>query len=101
MAASKPLGLTIEVHAVLRLTDTSEFESHHDQWDNQTMLYFSFVGSYSGGIKISGKWVRVSDLNRIDKSGWERIKPSDTVRNQIREQKSVRADVLFPTRKIA
>ena len=34
--------------------------------------YFSYVGSYEGAVKVNGKWVRVKNLNYIDKTGWNR-----------------------------
>ena len=36
------------------------------------MKYFSLTGSYEGGIKLNGRWTRAQNLNKIDKTGWER-----------------------------
>lgn len=41
------------------------------------MKYFSLTGSYEGGIKLRGRWVHVTDLNKVDKAGWTRIMIGD------------------------
>jgi len=64
------------------------------------MKYFSLVGSYFGGIKIKGHWVRVHDLNRIDKIGWDRHQgPLTPAMAASLKQQSTRADVMFPSLK--
>jgi hypothetical protein len=40
--------------------------------------YFSFVGSYEGGIKIKNQWVHAVNLNYINKSKWKRHQGSLT-----------------------
>jgi hypothetical protein len=39
--------------------------------------YFSLTGSFEGGMKIRGRWVYVTDLSHVDKTGWERIMTGD------------------------
>lgn len=34
--------------------------------------YFALVGSYEGGIKIGHTWYRATDLNHVNKQGWQR-----------------------------
>ena len=60
--------------------------------------YFTFVGSYDGAIKIKGRWVRASQLNRIDKTGWDRWQgpPSPAIIKAIEAGPPAPAHELFP-----
>lgn len=73
---------------------------NEDRTTNKTADYFSWVGSYNGAVKIKGKWIAVKDLNRIDKSDWQRWQgpPSKEIVVALKE-KPIKADELFPKRK--
>lgn len=62
------------------------------------MYYFTFVGSYDGAVKIRGHWVRVVELNRINKTGWSRHQGpiSPAMARAVREQPPTKAVDLFP-----
>ncbi len=61
------------------------------------MKYFSLVGSYSGGVLIGRRWVRVKDLNRIDKAGWERHQgPLTPAMSRCLKGYVMSAEALFP-----
>jgi len=62
------------------------------------MQYFTFVGSYDGAIKIKGRWIRASQLNRIDKTGWKRWSgpPSPAIVKAIESGLPTPATELFP-----
>jgi hypothetical protein len=57
--------------------------------------YFTFVGSYDGAVKIKGHWVRCVELNRIDKTGWERVHPTPAALKAARERPAHNAQELF------
>ncbi len=61
-------------------------------------FYFTFCGSYDGAIKISGRWIRAVELNRIDKTGWRRYvgAPSIAIARACRDQPAIQAVDLFP-----
>lgn len=40
--------------------------------NNEQAIYYTPPGSYDGLVKIQGRWRRVNELNRIDKTGWVR-----------------------------
>lgn len=61
------------------------------------MKYFSLVGSYEGGVLYHGKWIRVQDLNKIDKRGWERHQgPLTAAQAKALLQNAINAIELFP-----
>ena len=64
------------------------------------MTYYSYVGSYDGAVKLAGGWVRVVELNRIDKTGWTRWNgpPSAAIVKATRTQPAMQATDLFPDR---
>lgn len=66
------------------------------------MLYFVYIGSFDGAVKIKGRWVRVNGLNRIDKAGWTRFSgpPTTGISKATRTQKPVEAWDLFPELRI-
>lgn len=37
-----------------------------------TVKYYSLVGSYEGCVLMHKEWVRVQDLNKLDKTNWKR-----------------------------
>ena len=60
--------------------------------------YYSSVGSYDGAIKIGRKWVRAVELNRIDKTGWNRRQGpmNAAIAKAIKSQPPMQAVELFP-----
>jgi hypothetical protein len=63
-----------------------------------TVKYYSFVGSYDGAVKIKRRWTRVVELNRIDKTGWDRVQGPcpEAVAHAVKTQPPQKATVLFP-----
>ncbi len=63
------------------------------------MKYFSYVGSYRGAVRLKGRWVPVTDLNRIDKTDWVRHQgpPTPAMQRALRGQ-PINACDLFPNR---
>ncbi len=43
----------------------------HSTW-NRRANYYTEIGSYSGAVKLKGKWVRAQHLNCTNKEGWIR-----------------------------
>jgi len=69
---------------------------------NKISNYYTPPGSYDGAVKVKNKWIRVRELNRIDKTGWQRWMgpPSSAIEKCMKETKSIRADQRFPKRAI-
>jgi len=69
---------------------------------NRTAKYFSYVGSYDGFVKLIKNWVPVRELNRIDKSDWQRWSgpPSTAMKNSHKKYKTMDAAWMYPERVI-
>ncbi len=65
---------------------------------NRRANYYTPYGSYDGCVKIGGRWLRTSELNKIDKTGWVRWQgpPSPAMVKALREQPPVPATDRFP-----
>jgi hypothetical protein len=70
--------------------------------NNRKAKYYTAPGSYNGAIKCRGMWLRFEELNRIDKTGWQRWQgpPSKAITNILKNGINFRADVVFSKRKI-
>lgn len=60
------------------------------------MEYFTYVGSYDGAVKVRGRWVRAVELNRINKHGWQRVRPTPAAWRATKTQPPTQATALFP-----
>jgi len=68
---------------------------------NRHADYFSYVGSYDGLVKMGGRWIRVTGLNRIVKAGWIRWQgPPNRAMCAALKMPSVPAVTLFPELRI-
>ena len=65
---------------------------------NSKARYYTPPGSYDGLVKIDGRWVRASGLNRISKVNWVRWQgpPSIHMERALRRSFSFIATALFP-----
>lgn len=63
---------------------------------NRQAKYYSMIGSHEGAIKIGRAWIHVTDLNRIDKSGWIRWQgpPSEALTKAMREKSITAVEVI-------
>jgi len=66
---------------------------------NAKARYFSLIGSYEGVIKVrvglNQRWVHVTDMNRIDKTGWVRWQgPASKRISEVLREPSVKACTL-------
>lgn len=66
------------------------------------MKYFSLVGSYDGAILKNNRWIRVKNLNQIDKTEWKRHQGPATlaIARAIGRPIAIEAAVLFSDLKI-
>ncbi len=64
--------------------------------------YYTAPGSYDGLIKFKGKWIRVTELNRINKTGWTRWQgpPNQSMQKALKSLHVQTASSTFPDRVI-
>jgi len=67
---------------------------------NVNAKYYTPPGSYDGLVRLFSGWARVTELNRIDKTGWIRWQgpPSEAMRQALRMDRFMRAPERFPER---
>lgn len=60
--------------------------------------YFSYVGSYEGAVEIKGKWIRIKNLNYIEKTDWIRHQgpPTKKIELALKDSTVYDARDLFP-----
>lgn len=60
--------------------------------------YFSYVGSYEGAIQVNEKWVRVKNLNHINKTGFDRHQgpPTKQIEAALKQKVVLNAADLYP-----
>lgn len=65
---------------------------------NRDANYYHVIGLDDGLVKLGGRWLRVTGLNRIDKTGWVRWQgpPTRAMEKALREQPPVPATERFP-----